>query len=81
MIARAGASAVRIVTAVVVAGLLWLGVEVAAGLTLQAWDDRRQLVGAQRLTVALETFRPSEPRGVVAGSRCRRAGSRSCRAQ
>ena len=64
MIARAGASAVRIVTAVVLAGLLWLGVEVAAGLTLQAWDDRRQLVGAQRLTVALETFRPSSRAGL-----------------
>ena len=48
----------------VVAGLLWLGVEVAAGLTLQAWDDRRQLVGAQRLTVALETFRPSSHAGL-----------------
>ena len=34
MIAQAGARAVRIVTAVVVAGLLWLGVEIAAGLTL-----------------------------------------------
>ena len=64
MIAQAGASAVRIVTAVVVAGLLWLGVEIAAGLTLQAWADRRQLVGAQRLTVALETFRPSNRAGL-----------------
>ena len=54
----------RIVTAVVVAGLLWLGVEIAAGLTLQAWADRRQLVGAQRLTVALETFRPSSRAGL-----------------
>ena len=64
MIARAGASAVGIVTAVVIAGLLWLGVEVAAGLTLQAWDDRRQLVGAQRLTVALEPVRPSSHGGL-----------------
>jgi len=64
VIARAGASAVRIVTAVVVAGLLWLGVEIAAGLTLQAWADRRQLVGAQRLTVALDTFRPSSHAGL-----------------
>jgi hypothetical protein len=31
VIARAGASAVRIVTAVVVAGLLWLGVESQPG--------------------------------------------------
>jgi hypothetical protein len=43
---------------------LWLGVEIAAGLTLQAWADRRQLVGAQRLTVALETFRPSSRAGL-----------------
>jgi hypothetical protein len=55
---------VRIVPAVVAAGLLWLSVEVAAGLGLQGWSDRRQLVDAERLTVALETFRPSSHAGL-----------------
>jgi hypothetical protein len=54
----------RLVTAVVAAGLLWLGMEILAGLGLHAWVHQRQLVREQRLTVALETFRPSSRVGL-----------------
>jgi len=53
-----------VVTAVVAAGLVWLSVQIVAGLGLQAWVQQRQLVGEQRLTVALETFRPSSRAGL-----------------
>ena len=64
MVARARGNTLRIVAAVLAAGLLWLGVEVSAGLLVKGWADRRQLVAAQRLTVALETFRPSSRAGL-----------------
>ena len=64
MVARARRATLRIVVAVLAAGLLWLSAEIATGLTIRGWLDRRQAVPAQRLTVALETFRPSERAGL-----------------
>jgi hypothetical protein len=64
MVARARAHTLRTVAAVVAVGLLWLTAEVAAVLVVHSWADRRQLLGAQRLTVALETFRPSSRAGL-----------------
>jgi len=64
VVVRARRSTLRVVAAVLVAGLLWLGVEITTGLTIQGWADRYRLVRAERLTVALETFRPSERAGL-----------------
>ena len=64
MVARARGATLRIVAAVLAAGVLWLSAEIATGLTIRGWTDRRQLVPAERLTVALETFRPSERAGL-----------------
>jgi hypothetical protein len=46
-------------------GLLWLGLGIAAGLSIRRWADRTHEVDAQRLTVALETFRSPEPAGLA----------------
>jgi hypothetical protein len=64
VVARARGTTLRIVAAVLAVGLLWLAVEVSAGLLVKGWADRRELVGTQRLTVALQTFRPSSRAGL-----------------
>jgi hypothetical protein len=64
MVARARRATLRIVVAVLAARLLWLSVEIATGLTIRGRIDRHHVVPAQRLTVALETFRPSERAGL-----------------
>jgi hypothetical protein len=64
VVARARGRPLRIVAVVVAAGLLWLGIVIASELSLQHWLDRRHLVDAARLTVAMETFRPSERAGL-----------------
>jgi hypothetical protein len=64
VVARARGRTLRIVAAVLAAGLLWLGIAIAGELSIQHWLDRRHLVEAQRLMVAMETFRPSERAGL-----------------
>jgi hypothetical protein len=54
----------RIIALVVAVGLLWLSLEIAAGLSVRRWADSTHEVGAQRLTVALGTFRSPEPAGL-----------------
>jgi hypothetical protein len=64
VVAQARGRTLRIVAVVLVASLLWLGIAIAGELSIQRWLDRRHLVEAQRLTVAMETFRPSDRAGL-----------------
>lgn len=64
MVARARGRTLRIVAVVLAAGLLWLAMAIGGELTVRGWLDRRHLVEGQRLTVALETFRPSDRAGL-----------------
>lgn len=64
MVARARRDTLRVPVVILAVGLLWLSVQATAVLVVQRWADQRQLVQAQRLTVALETFRPSSRAGL-----------------
>ncbi len=64
MVARARWSTLRIVAVVLAAGLLWLRIAITGELSVRRWLDQRHLVEAQRLTVATETFCPSDRAGL-----------------
>jgi hypothetical protein len=57
-------SAGRIVAGTLALALLLLTVEVMATIAVRQHRDRQELVTAQRLRVALQTFRPSERTGL-----------------
>jgi hypothetical protein len=64
MVAHGRRRSVALVASILAIGLALLSLEITAGWAVWPWRERTDLVDAQRLTVAMETFRPSEHAGL-----------------